>query len=83
MKTTGRGGWCKTWEPRPWFRPERTRRKPWPFDRQLYARRNEVERLFGRLKRYRRVGTRYEKLDVMFAGFIYLALIYEMIRNLV
>ena len=60
-----------------------TRRKPWSFDRQLYARRNEVERLFGRLKRYRRVGARYDKLDVMFAGFIYLALIYEMIRNLV
>ena len=63
--------------------PRATRRKPWYFDRQLYARRNEVERLFGRLKRYRRVGTRYDKLDVMFAGFIYLALIYEMIRNLV
>ena len=63
--------------------PRTTRRKPWSFDRQLYARRNEVERLFGRLKRYRRVGTRYDKLDVMFAGFIYLALIYEMIRNLV
>ena len=54
--------------------PRTTRRKPWSFDRQLYARRNEVERLFGRLKRYRRVGTRYDKLDVMFAGFIYLAL---------
>ena len=54
-----------------------------PSDHQLYARRNEVERLFGRLKWYRRVGTRYDKLDVMFAGFIYLALIYEMIRNLV
>ena len=63
--------------------PRVTRRKPWSFDRQLYARRNEVERLFGRLKRYRRVGTRYDKLDVTFAGFIYLALIYEMIRNLV
>ena len=63
--------------------PRTRRRKPWSFDRQLYARRNEVERLFGRLKRYRRVGARYDKLDVMFAGFIYLALIYEMIRNLV
>ena len=71
------------WEPRPWCRPERHAGNPWSFDHQLYARRNEVERLFGRLKRYRRVGTRYDKLDVMFAGFIYLALIYEMIRNLV
>ncbi len=63
--------------------PRTTRWKPWSFDRQLYACRNEVERLFGRLKRYRRVVTRYDKLDVMFAGFIYVALIYEMIRNLV
>ena len=55
-----------------------------PSTTSLYARRNEVERLFGRLKRYRRGGGgHYDKLDVMFAGFIYLALTYEMIRNLV
>ena len=83
MKTSGRGGWCKTWEPRPWCRPERHAGNLGPSTARLDARRNEVERLFGRLKRYRRVGTRYDKLDVMFAGFIYLALIYEMIRNLV
>ncbi len=40
-----------------------------------------MERLFDRLKRYRRVGTRYDKLDLMFAGFIYLSLVCEMIRN--
>ena len=39
--------------------------------------------VFGRLQRYRRVGTRYDKLDLMFAGFIYLALIREMIGILV
>ena len=54
--------------------PHTTRRKPWYFDRRLGARRNEVEHLFGRLKRYHRVGTRYDKLDVMFAEFIYLSL---------
>ena len=43
----------------------------------------EVERLFGRLKRYRRVGTRYDKLDLTFVGFIHLVLMCEMIRNLV
>ena len=63
--------------------PRTIRRKPWSFDRKLYARRHEVERLFGRLKRYRRVGKRYDQLDLMFAGFIYLALICEMIRHLV
>ena len=55
-----------------------TRRKPWSFDHKLYALRNAVERLFGRLQRYRCVGTRYDKLDLMFDGFIYLALICEM-----
>ena len=63
--------------------PRTPRRKPWLFDRKLYARRNQVERLFGKLRRYRCVGTRYDKLDLMFAGFIYLVLICEMIRNLV
>ncbi len=31
------------------------------FDRELYKERNQVERLIGRLKRYRRIGTRYEQ----------------------
>ena len=51
--------------------PKSTRRKPWAYDRELCARRNEIERRFGRLKRYRRVGTRYDKLDVLLqASFI-------------
>ena len=36
----------------------------------MYKRRNEVERLFRRLKGYRRIFSRFEKLDVMFLGFI-------------
>jgi len=32
-----------------------------PFDRAIYRERNRVERLFGRLKQYRRLATRYEK----------------------
>jgi transposase len=31
------------------------------FDREIYKERNQVERLIGRLKRYRRIGTRYEQ----------------------
>jgi transposase len=30
--------------------------------------------MFRRLKGYRRIGTRYDKLDLMFSGFICLAL---------
>ncbi len=47
------------------------------YDRQLYKRRNEVERLFRRLKGFRRIFTRYDKLDVIFLGFITFALIVE------
>ena len=55
--------------------PRQNRRAPWAYDRQLYKRRNEVERLFRRLKGFRRIFTRFEKLDVLFLGFIVFALI--------
>ena len=35
-------------------------------DRALYKRRNEIERLFRRLKGLRRIFSRFETLDVMF-----------------
>jgi transposase len=54
--------------------PKSNRVHPWDFDRELYKRRNEVERFFRRIKGYRRVCTRYDKLDIMFTGFIYVAL---------
>jgi len=43
--------------------PMRTRPQPWQYNRVLYRRRNEVERFFRRLKRFRRIATRYDKLD--------------------
>ena len=46
-------------------------------DKELYKRRNEVERFFRRLKRFRRIFTRYDKLDIIFAGFILLAMIID------
>ena len=60
--------------------PLRTRIEPWDYDRQLYKRRNEVERLFRRLKGFRRVFSRFDKLDVMFTAFILFALIVEVLR---
>jgi transposase len=61
--------------------PNPNRRQPWQYDRILYRRRNEIERLFRRLKGYRRVFCRFDKLDVLFAGFIVLALIVEALRH--
>ncbi|MHB0820418.1 IS5 family transposase [Stutzerimonas stutzeri] len=57
--------------------PLNTRLDPWQYDRELYKRRNEVERLFRRLKGFRRIFSRFEKLDVMFIGFINFALIVD------
>ena len=55
--------------------PKKNRIDPWEYDRILYKRRSEVERFFRRIKRFRRVFTRYDKLDIVFAGFILFAMI--------
>jgi transposase len=51
--------------------PKANRSDPWEYDKELYKRRNSVERLFRRIKEFRRIFTRYDKLDVMFLGYIY------------
>jgi transposase len=60
--------------------PKSNRREPWDYDRQLYKKRNQVERLFRRLKGFRRIFSRFEKLDVVFLAFIYFAFIIEALR---
>ena len=60
--------------------PNPKRLAPWEYDKVVYRRRNEIERLFRRLKGSRRVFSRYDKLDVLFAGFIVFALIFEALR---
>lgn len=44
-----------------------------PFDRHQYKNRNLVERFFCRIKQFRRIATRYDKLAERFASFIALA----------
>ena len=53
---------------------------PWEYNRATYKRRNEIERLFRRLKGFRRIFSRFEKLDVMFIAFINFALIVDGLR---
>ena len=60
--------------------PKRDRVEPWEYDKELYKRRNEIERLFGRIKRFRRIFTRYDKTDLMFSAFITITLIADMLR---
>ena len=60
--------------------PKSNRLSPWEYDRAMYRRRNEIERLFRRLKGFRRIFSRFDKLDVMFTAFIRFALIVEALR---
>src|ERR1022692_4578855 len=48
--------------------PRSNRLYPWDYDRAIYKKRNEIERLFRRLKRFRRIFWRFEKPDVLFLG---------------
>ena len=46
---------------------------PWPIDRHLYKERHLIECFFQKLKWFRRIATRYEKLDISFTAFVHLA----------
>lgn len=60
--------------------PQSNRLTAWHYSKAIYRRRNEIERLFRRLKGFRRIFSRFEKLDVMFTAFIHFALIADALR---
>ena len=54
--------------------PPRSHRKTLrAYDKALYKERNLIERFFNKLKQFRRVATRYDKLLVNFMGFVKIA----------
>lgn len=55
--------------------PQRNRKIQRPYDTELYKQRNIIERFFNKLKQFRRVATRYDKLLANFMGFVKLAAI--------
>ena len=57
--------------------PKKNRKDPWEYDKELYKKRNQVERYFLRIKRFRKVFTRYDKLDSIFLSVIMLAMIFD------
>jgi transposase len=58
-----------------------TRTGPDPLDRIAYRRRNLIERLFGRLKNWRRIATRYDRLARNYlAGAALIAVVTEWIK---
>jgi transposase len=60
--------------------PTSNRLHPWDYDHAVYKKRNEIERLFRRLKGFRRIFSRFEELDVLYLGFLSFALIVEALR---
>jgi putative transposase len=55
--------------------PKRNRTFKRPYDAELNKERNIIERFFNKLKQFRRVATRYDKLLDNFMGFVKLAAI--------
>lgn len=52
--------------------PKLNRNSTREYDKSLYKERNMVERLFNKLKHFRRVATRYDKTASAFLGFVYI-----------
>ena len=61
--------------------PKKNRINPWEYDKELYKQRNVIERLFRWLKEFRRVCTRYDKLDTIFLSFIQMACVFMWLKQ--
>ena len=55
--------------------PKQNTKDPWFVDWHLYKERHLVECFFNKLKQFRRVATRYDKLASSFLAFVYVAAI--------
>jgi len=53
--------------------PKSNTKEPWDFESERYKERNIVERFINKIKHYRRVATRYDKLLNRYSSFVYLA----------
>ena len=61
--------------------PNPTRKHPHAYDHARYKARNQIERLIGRLKRFRRIATRYDRRALYFLSAVQLVATLEWIPN--
>lgn len=71
---SAQGGWAN-------IPPKRLRKSPICFSPALYKQRNLIERFFNKLKYYRRIATRYDKLGSTFLAMVKLACIRLRLRH--
>ena len=53
--------------------PRKNRKEQREYDRELYKRRNVIERTVNKLKEYRRIATRYDRKTIYYLSFLHLA----------
>lgn len=63
--------------------PRSNRLNPRAFDHHIYKDRNLVERFFNRIKQFRRIATRYDKLAKSFLSFVHLACAFVWLAGLI
>ena len=60
--------------------PMRHRRIQRAYCTELYKKRNLIERLFSKMKQFRRIATRYDKLAINFQSFVYFCAVWLWIK---
>jgi transposase len=58
------------------------RKKRFRWTKALYRERNQVERFFNKIKQFRRIATRYDKLAANFLAFLQLAAVRISLRSI-
>ena len=53
--------------------PKANRIEQREYDKNIYKERNRVERFFQKIKNYRRIATRYERLNITFLAMLHIA----------
>ena len=61
--------------------PISSRSKKLYYDRELYRQRNRIERFFNKIKAFRRIATRYDKLRNTFFAALYLVSAFLIVKN--
>lgn len=61
--------------------PLPTRARKLPYDHARYRERNRIERFFNKLKHFRRIATRYDKLAKTFFAALCIVSAFILIRN--